>query len=154
MNTAFIAAGSQYKQQLPQLTHNQQVAKLYRHSLKVLGSWAVDRTVFIEEASKLRARFDANRNCAPDKANRFLREGKEELQEYTHPDPYRIPFMPGGSMFMRNPPLPMDVCFPDGDIPADAPKVTLNPDMSICKEETGKSAVGQVLVDFTSKSMA
>lgn len=62
--------------------------------------------------------------------------------------------MPGGSLFMRNPPIPIDVCFPDGNIPSDAPKVTLNPDMSICKEETGKSAIGRVLVDFGTKSMS
>lgn len=55
---------------------------------------------------------------------------------------------------MRNPPIPIDVCFPDGNIPSDAPKVTLNPDMSICKEETGKSAIGRVLVDFGTKSMS
>jgi len=35
----------------------------------------------------------------------------------------------------------------------DAPKYTLNPDMTICKAETGKSAVGSVLVDFTKKNM-
>ena len=54
-------------------------------------------------------------------------------------------------MFMRNPPLPMEICFPDGDLPADAPKVELNPDMSICREGSGKSYDGRVLVDFTTK---
>ena len=54
---------------------------------------------------------------------------------------------------MRNPPLPLEICFPDGNYPADAPKVTLNPDMSICRPETGKSAVGGVLVDFGKKNM-
>jgi hypothetical protein len=61
--------------------------------------------------------------------------------------------MPGGSLFMRNPPLPMEVCFPDGDLPADAPKITFNPDMTVCKPETGKSAIGSVLVDYTKKNM-
>ena len=54
---------------------------------------------------------------------------------------------------MRNPPPPLEICFPDGDIPADAPKHTLNPDMSICTPETGKVAVGSVLVDFGKKKM-
>lgn len=54
---------------------------------------------------------------------------------------------------MRNPPLPMEVCFPDGNYPADAPKVTFNPDMTVSKPETGKSAVGGVLIDFTKKNM-
>lgn len=61
--------------------------------------------------------------------------------------------MPGGSLFMRNPPIPMEVCFPDGNYPADAPKIEFNPDMSVSKEETGKSFVGPVLVDFTKKNM-
>jgi hypothetical protein len=80
-------------------------------------------------------------------------EGKAELFEFTHPDPYCVPFMPGGSLFMRNPPPPLSICFPDGDIPADAPKHTLNPDMSVCTPETGKVAVGSVLVDFGKKNM-
>ena len=83
----------------------------------------------------------------------FTQEGKAELYEFTHPDPYCVPFMPGGSLFMRNPPPPLSICFPDGNYPADAPKYTLNPDMSICRPETGKSAVGGVLVDFGKKNM-
>lgn len=83
----------------------------------------------------------------------FFQEAKAELHSNTHPDPYCVPFMPGGSLFMRNPPIPMEVCFPDGNYPKDAPKVTFNPDMSVCKKETGKSAVGSVLVDFTKKNM-
>jgi len=75
------------------------------------------------------------------------------MVEKTHPDPYCVAFMPGGTLFMRNPPLPRDVCFPDGDVPEDFPKVEFNPDMSVCKEETGKSAIGSVLIDFTKKNM-
>jgi len=127
------------------------VARLYRHSLKTLNDWAINRDVFIEEATKLRGRFDSSRGLTGDQAHQLLANGKAELFEYSHPDPYRIPHMPGGSMFMRNPPLPMDVCFPDGDLPADAPKVELNPDMSISREGSGKSFDGRVLVDFTSK---
>uniref|UniRef100_A0A7R9W6G1 NADH dehydrogenase [ubiquinone] 1 beta subcomplex subunit 9 n=1 Tax=Pseudictyota dubia TaxID=2749911 RepID=A0A7R9W6G1_9STRA len=153
MNECFRTAAEQARQKLPQLTSNQQVARLYRHSLKTLSSWTIDRDVFCDEATKLRARFDANRGCTPANAARLIKEGKEELLEYTHPDPYCVPYMPGGTLFMRNPPLPLEVCFPDGNYPPDAPKVTLNPDMTVCKEETGKSAVGSVLVDFTKKNM-
>ena len=116
-----------------------------------MNDWAIDREIFCEEAAKLRSRFDSNRNCSPEKAHKVLIKGQAELAEFTHPDPYRIPHMPGGSMFMRNPPLPMEICFPDGDLPADAPKVELNPDMSICREGSGKSYDGRVLVDFTTK---
>ena len=83
----------------------------------------------------------------------FFQEGKQELYENTHPDPYCVAYMPGGTLFMRNPPLPMEVCFPDGNIPSDAPKITFNSDMTVSKEETGKNFVGSVLVDFTKKNM-
>lgn len=105
------------------------------------------------EATKLRAKFDESRGCSAAKARRLLQEGQDELYYYTHPDPYCNPYMPGGSLFMRNPPLPMSVCFPDGNLPADAPTYTVNPDMTVCKPETGKSAVGSVLVDFSKKNM-
>jgi len=58
-----------------------------------------------------------------------------------------------GSMFMRNPPPPLEVCFPDGNYPADAPNYTINPDWSICTPENGRNATGTVLVDFTKKNM-
>ena len=55
---------------------------------------------------------------------------------------------------MRNPPPPLEIVFKKGEeIPADAPRHTMNPDMTICREETGKSAVGGVLVDFGKKNM-
>ena len=130
-----------------------QVARLYRHSLKTLSSWVIDREVFIEEATALRARFDANRGISASAANRIMLEGEDELFTNTHPDPYTVPYMPGGTLFMRNPPIPIEVCFPEGDYPADAPLYTFNPDMTISKPETGKSAVGSVLVDYSKKNM-
>lgn len=193
-----------------------QVARLYRNSLKTLLSWAVDRDIFNEKATELRARFDSSRGVSPSAAARLLRvrnlfvflygcgccmiarvlfllyscnscffhfalltgvvlrysvfphvisiwlalfsfllfsqEGEDELFSWTHPDMYVVPYMPGGSKFMRNPPPPMSVCFPDGNLPADAPRYAVNPDMSIAKPETGKNAVGTVLVDFYKKS--
>ena len=61
--------------------------------------------------------------------------------------------MPGGSRHMRYSPLPMEICFPDGNYPANAPKYAINPDWSICKPETGKAAIGSVIVDFGKKNM-
>jgi hypothetical protein len=37
-----------------------------------MASWAVDREIFIEEAIKLRARFDASRGCSPAKAANLI----------------------------------------------------------------------------------
>ena len=64
-----------------------------------------------------------------------------KLAENTHPDPDAVPFMLGGSLFMHNPPIPMEICFPDGNRPKDASNYFLNPDCS-CKVETGGNAVG------------
>jgi NADH dehydrogenase (ubiquinone) 1 beta subcomplex subunit 9 len=168
--------------------------------LKLLSSWAIDRDIFNDEATKIRARFDQERGCKPEKAIRLLRvssckkktmkavlfwgkqevnsprkhggcsrtyrknlfilfmklvqqEANDELFAFTHPDPYCNPVMPGGSKFMRNPPLPMDVCFPDGNYPANAPKYEVNPDWSKATPENGKAATGYVLVDFGKKNM-
>jgi NADH dehydrogenase (ubiquinone) 1 beta subcomplex subunit 9 len=153
LNDIFLAAANQTRQKARSLTHNQKVAHLYRHSLRVLLSWAVDRDIFNEAATELRARFDAQRGVSASAASRLLKEGDDELFSFTHPDPYKCVYMPGGSKFMRNPPLPMEVCFPDGNLPADAPRYTVNPDMSLCTPETGRNAVGTVLVDFYKKNM-
>lgn len=67
---------------------------------------------------------------------------------------YKVPYMPGGSKFMRNPPPPISVCFPDGNYPKDAPLYEVNPDMSVATPENGRSAVGSVLIDFYKKNMS
>jgi NADH dehydrogenase (ubiquinone) 1 beta subcomplex subunit 9 len=45
---------------------------------------------------------------------RLIREAEERLAAQTHPDPYIKPFMPGGSLFMRNPAIPLEALYPDG----------------------------------------
>mmetsp|Transcript_5532 Transcript_5532/g.11438 ORF Transcript_5532/g.11438 Transcript_5532/m.11438 type:complete len:159 (-) Transcript_5532:45-521(-) len=149
LNSAFQAASDQAKSRLPELTHNQKVARLYRDSLKLLSSWCIDRDIFNEEATAIRNLFDEERGCKPEKAIRLLRQGEEKIWAYTHPDPYRNPIMPGGSKFMRNPPLPMDVCFPDGNYPEDAPKYEIDPDWSVSDPATK----GYSLIDFGKKNM-
>eukprot|EP00979_Chaetoceros_neogracilis_P000490 scaffold111_cov201-Chaetoceros_neogracile.AAC.3 len=153
MNDVFRSAAGQFRQKIPQLTRRTEVSRLYRKSLKLLLSWAIDREIFLDEADILRSRFEDGRSASEAKAIRLLKEAKDEMHKNTHPDPYCVPFMPGGSLFMRNPPPPLEVCFPDGNYPEDAPKVLFNPDMSVCKEDTGKNYTGPVLVDFTKKNM-
>ena len=31
-----------------------------------------------------------------------------------HPDPYIAAYMPGGTLFQRNPAIPLEVLYPDG----------------------------------------
>ena len=49
------------------------MARLYRKTLKTLTSWAVDRDVWLDEAEKIRARFDAERGCSSAKAARLIK---------------------------------------------------------------------------------
>ena len=92
-------------------------------------------------------------NRLNDPSIKLRQEGQDELFSMLHPDIYKHPDMPGGSKFMRNPPPPIEVCFPDGNYPPDAPRYTINPDLSIARPETGRNATGTVLVDFYKKNM-
>ena len=65
--------------------------------------------LWLRDAAALRARFDASASASPAAAARLLREGEEEALRATHPDMYTVSYMPGGSKFMRNPPLPLGV---------------------------------------------
>ena len=61
--------------------------------------------------------------------NVILKESQAELFEATHPDRYVLCWMPGGSKFMRNPPPPLEVCYPHGipeDIAASTTEVNIN----------------------------
>lgn len=81
LNDIFQAAATQTRQKLPELTSNQKVARLYRHSLKTLLSWSIDREVFNEEASQLRGRFDAHRGVNPASAARLLQVRNSVLRD-------------------------------------------------------------------------
>ncbi|EDQ87599.1 uncharacterized protein MONBRDRAFT_27131 [Monosiga brevicollis MX1] len=69
--------------------HQLRVLKLYRHSLKNLLSWTVDRGMYRQKAMELRARFEATRfekNIV--KATQLVEAGEAELDEIKHPNPY------------------------------------------------------------------
>ena len=65
MNKHFREVASRYVKAKPDLSHSQQVTRLYRHSLKLLASWAIDHEIIGEEARKIRDEFDANRHLEP-----------------------------------------------------------------------------------------
>ena len=67
MNSHFLSAVAPYiKQEV--LTHQQQVCRLYKHSLKCLMSWSTNRDIFMEQATILRKRFRDNANLDPNSA--------------------------------------------------------------------------------------
>ena len=80
---------------------------------------------------------------------RLIREGNERLQKYAHPDKYITAYLPGGTLFMRNPALPLEAVFPDG-IPADVDQRKLNIDMS--NVEPGETHAKRAFVRFNSLS--
>ena len=80
-----------------------------------------------------------------------MREGEEELVERGHPDMYTVPYMPGGSKFMRNSPVPLEAIFPDG----------IPPEYNIARKDVNGIQVPMsaqpegmrtVLVDFMTKT--
>ena len=149
LDKAFQATVAAYKP-IVQLSHKQEVMRLYRKCLRNLNSWVESRDLLNEEASKVRSEFNANKNIPPEsaKAKRLIREAKERLYEQTHPDPYIKPFMPGGTLFMRNPAIPLEVLYPDG-IPADMSKRRLNIDMSNVPDD--QPYADKAFVDTASK---
>ena len=36
----------------------------------------------------------------------MLERGEAQLEVQRHPDPYTVPYRPGGSLYARNPPVP------------------------------------------------
>ena len=83
------------------------------------------------------------------KVKRLVREAYDRLKYQTHPDPYIVPFMPGGSLFMRNPAVPLEVCFPDG-IPEEYSKRRVNIDFSNIPDD--QDYADKVFVDSCTKS--
>ena len=82
---------------------------------------------------------------------RLIREGNERLSAFVHPDKYVIPYMPGGSKFMRNAPPNLQVVFPDG-IPKGISETVVpqHPDGIVQSVRPGN---GPVLVDMMSKEV-
>ncbi|KAF5946911.1 hypothetical protein HYC85_017139 [Camellia sinensis] len=106
----------------------ERVRILYRRALKDTLNWAVHRHLFYQDASELRERFEANKNvlscqqwlelCYMDlireyrvrenleAIDRLIADGEASHNKWRHPDPYIVPWAPGGSKFTRNPTPP------------------------------------------------
>jgi NADH dehydrogenase (ubiquinone) 1 beta subcomplex subunit 9 len=157
-----------YYKPIAQITHRQVVCRMYRQALREAFNWAESRKLFLEEASVIRARFDANKSLDAGIASRhffspllsslllsdsplvarILQETEAELIECSHPDPYLNPHMPGGSSFMRNPAMPLEFVYPSG-IPEHYVQRKLNIDMS--NLAPGQTYANKVFVDSVNK---
>lgn len=77
-----------------------------------------------------------------------MREARERLVAQTHPDPYITAFMPGGSLFMRNPAIPLEALYPNG-VPSHMSKRRINIDMSNIPDD--QKYADKAFVDSASK---
>jgi len=134
----------------PTIGHKHAVMRLYRAFLRVTFAWTEDRDIWFEEATKIRAEFDKHKNLKPSslEAIQLLKEGQEKLAANVHPDPYIIPYMPGGSLFMRNSPLPLEAIYPDG-IPEAVNQRQVNIDFSNMPDD--QKYADKAFVDSISK---
>ncbi|CAG8627792.1 7073_t:CDS:2 [Funneliformis caledonium] len=72
------------------VVHKQYVTSLYRRSLRTALDWYVDRSAWRPVALEIRARFEANRNVASlQELRKILLDTEKELENYSHPDPYK-----------------------------------------------------------------
>ncbi|KAJ4838095.1 NADH dehydrogenase [ubiquinone] 1 beta subcomplex subunit 9 [Turnera subulata] len=85
----------------------ERVRILYRRALKDTLNWAVHRHLFYDDADELRKKFEANKHVEDlDAIDRMIERGEAEHNKWRHPDPYIVPWAPGGSKFTRNPTPP------------------------------------------------
>ncbi|KAJ0971076.1 hypothetical protein J5N97_019035 [Dioscorea zingiberensis] len=88
----------------------ERVRILYRRALKDSLNWAVHRHIFYQDASDLRERFEANKHVEDlDTIDHLIADAEAQYGKWRHPDPYIVPWAPGGSKFTRNPPPPRGV---------------------------------------------
>eukprot|EP00262_Sarcandra_glabra_P007324 TRINITY_DN2003_c0_g1_i2.p1 TRINITY_DN2003_c0_g1~~TRINITY_DN2003_c0_g1_i2.p1 ORF type:complete len:118 (+),score=25.13 TRINITY_DN2003_c0_g1_i2:292-645(+) len=88
----------------------ERVRLLYRKALKDTLNWAVHRHLFYQDASELRERFEANKHVEDlDAIDRMINHAEATYNKWQHPDPYIVPWAPGGSKFTRNPTPPSGI---------------------------------------------
>ncbi|KAK8488061.1 hypothetical protein V6N11_021113 [Hibiscus sabdariffa] len=88
----------------------ERVRILYRRALKDTLNWAVHRHLFYQDASDLREKFEANKHVEDlDTIDKIIAAGEATYNKWRHPDPYIVPWAPGGSKFTRNPVPPSGI---------------------------------------------
>jgi NADH dehydrogenase (ubiquinone) 1 beta subcomplex subunit 9 len=65
MDKTFREVVARVANPVAKLSHKQTVTRLYKASLKTLDSWIIDRRLWNEEATKIRAEFELHRNLDP-----------------------------------------------------------------------------------------
>ncbi|XP_042485376.1 NADH dehydrogenase [ubiquinone] 1 beta subcomplex subunit 9-like [Macadamia integrifolia] len=101
MSTSYLARRAAQKER---------VRILYRRALKDTLNWAVHRHLFYQDACDMREKFEANRHVEDvDTIDRLIADAEATHNKFRHPDPYIVPWAPGGSKFTRNPTPPSGI---------------------------------------------
>ncbi|KAI5673233.1 hypothetical protein M9H77_13597 [Catharanthus roseus] len=88
----------------------ERVRILYRRALKDTLNWAVHRHLFYPDADALREKFEANKHVEDlESIDRLIADAEATYNKWRHPDPYVVPWAPGGSKFHRNPTPPSGI---------------------------------------------
>ncbi|XP_012480414.1 NADH dehydrogenase [ubiquinone] 1 beta subcomplex subunit 9 isoform X2 [Gossypium raimondii] len=74
----------------------ERVRILYRRALKDTLNWAVHRHLFYQDEDL-------------DTIDKMIDAGEATYNKWRHPDPYIVPWAPGGSKFTRNPVPPSGI---------------------------------------------
>ncbi|WFC97131.1 hypothetical protein MBRA1_003797 [Malassezia brasiliensis] len=83
--------------------HKQYVQNLYRRFLRNSLDWHIRRDLWREDAQRIRAEFEHNRNVKnPRELATILQQAEQQLASRQHPDPYKPPTYVGGTKWERN----------------------------------------------------
>ncbi|KAI8366526.1 hypothetical protein BD560DRAFT_400581 [Blakeslea trispora] len=90
--------------------HRLQVQSLYKRSLKLSLDWYIQRDLWRQKALQIRAQFEQNKHVTnPKEIQQLVQNAENQLKEWAHPDPYKLPMGPEGTKWERNlPPIVHD----------------------------------------------
>jgi NADH dehydrogenase (ubiquinone) 1 beta subcomplex subunit 9 len=90
-----------------QLPHKLRVTRVYKAILKNQLDWAIFRDVWAHDAAKTQKIFRARAGeMDRARAEAFVQEAEDYLRSRRHPDPVTPIYVPGGTLYQRNSPLP------------------------------------------------
>ncbi|KAG2174191.1 hypothetical protein INT43_004212 [Umbelopsis isabellina] len=92
-----------------QTAHRLYVKSLYKRSLKLSLDWYIRRDLWRQKALEIRHQFELNKNVtSPKELQQIFAKTEKQLEEFAHPDPYKLPLGPEGTKWERNVPPRME----------------------------------------------
>ncbi|KAI9288929.1 hypothetical protein BC943DRAFT_287105 [Umbelopsis sp. AD052] len=86
-----------------QTAHRLYVKSLYKRSLKLSLDWYIRRDLWRQKALDIRHQFELNKNVtSPKELQKIFAKTEKQLEEFAHPDPYKLPMGPEGTKWERN----------------------------------------------------